>query len=55
MSVSEYDRLRAELARLFDLRGPDFTMKDLRAIKRYSTHHPAPGNAYATTDGHHGS
>jgi hypothetical protein len=39
----DYRRLRAELADLFDLRGPDFTIEDLLATP-YATHSPALEN-----------
>ena len=39
LSASEYQRLRAELAELFDLRHANFTIRDLLATP-YSSHSP---------------
>jgi hypothetical protein len=48
MSAPDYQRLRTELADLFDLGSADFTIKDLLATP-YSTHHPAAENVYASS------
>src|SRR5262249_2398940 len=42
-SQREYRRLRTELADLFDIRGSDFTVRDLLSTP-YSRHSPAPEN-----------
>jgi hypothetical protein len=46
ISAQEYERLRAELADLFHLRGADFTVRHLLATP-FSSHHPAQENAHA--------
>jgi hypothetical protein len=43
LSEETYRRLRAELVDCFDLRRPDFTLRDLLSTA-YATHSPAPEN-----------
>ena len=55
LAVTQYKQLRTELAKLFDLVGPGFTMKHLLAT-RYSSHDPAPDKTdgfYAWGRGRH--
>jgi hypothetical protein len=47
LSADDYQRLRSELADLFDLRSADFKIRDLLG-SRYSSHIPAEENAYAS-------
>ena len=48
MSAEDYRRLRAELADLFDIARPNFTIRDLLSTP-YSRHEPAQENVYASS------
>jgi len=54
LSADDYERLRAELFKLFNLRNPDFTIKDLLKEQWYVQWNPAHvslGGGVSTTEG----
>jgi hypothetical protein len=51
VSAEDYQRLRAELADLFNLPSADFTMENLQS-RQFNSHNPAPENEYASGGGH---